>query len=153
MPAASARRRRRIDVAQRVGRIGARDALVHRCHGVLQRRCGGGSTIAGQKSCSISDRYGLQHLLQHCHRTFDAHQRILHLDLLALQILGLPVIKDLIVDMKPFFDHYKSVLPFLINDDPALCLGEIRALLKAERLARRRQIGLAGFVREMLAKT
>ena len=33
-------------------------------------------------------------------------------------ILGLPVIKDLIVDMKPFFDHYKSVLPFLINDDP-----------------------------------
>ncbi len=34
-------------------------------------------------------------------------------------ILGLPVIKDLIVDMKPFFDHYKSVLPFLINDDPA----------------------------------
>ncbi|AGA30727.1 succinate dehydrogenase iron-sulfur subunit [Singulisphaera acidiphila] len=34
-------------------------------------------------------------------------------------ILGLPVIKDLIVDMKPFFDHYKSVLPFLMNDDPA----------------------------------
>jgi len=34
-------------------------------------------------------------------------------------ILGLPVIKDLIVDMKPFFDHYKSVLPFLINNDPA----------------------------------
>jgi succinate dehydrogenase / fumarate reductase iron-sulfur subunit len=34
-------------------------------------------------------------------------------------ILGLPVIKDLIVDMKPFFDHYKSVMPYLINDDPA----------------------------------
>lgn len=34
-------------------------------------------------------------------------------------ILGLPVIKDLIVDMKPFFDHYKSVKPFLINNDPA----------------------------------
>lgn len=34
-------------------------------------------------------------------------------------ILGLPVIKDLIVDMKPFFDHYKSVLPYLMNDDPA----------------------------------
>src|SRR5262249_36844320 len=26
-------------------------------------------------------------------------------------LLGLPVIKDLIVDMKPFFDHYKSVMP------------------------------------------
>jgi succinate dehydrogenase iron-sulfur subunit len=34
-------------------------------------------------------------------------------------ILGLPVIKDLIVDMKPFFDHYKSVMPFLVNDEPA----------------------------------
>jgi succinate dehydrogenase / fumarate reductase iron-sulfur subunit len=34
-------------------------------------------------------------------------------------ILGLPVIKDLIVDMKPFFDHYKSVMPYLVNDEPA----------------------------------
>ncbi|HEV3167274.1 MAG TPA: succinate dehydrogenase iron-sulfur subunit [Isosphaeraceae bacterium] len=34
-------------------------------------------------------------------------------------ILGLPVIKDMIVDMKPFFDHYKAVMPFLINDEPA----------------------------------
>ena len=33
-------------------------------------------------------------------------------------ILGLPVIKDLIVDMKPFFDHYKAVMPFLVNDEP-----------------------------------
>ncbi len=41
-------------------------------------------------------------------------------DTLTLEpILGLPVIKDLIVDMKPFFDHYKSVMPFLINDEPA----------------------------------
>jgi succinate dehydrogenase / fumarate reductase iron-sulfur subunit len=34
-------------------------------------------------------------------------------------ILGLPVIKDLVVDMKPFFDHYKSVMPYLVNDEPA----------------------------------
>jgi succinate dehydrogenase / fumarate reductase iron-sulfur subunit len=41
-------------------------------------------------------------------------------DTLTLEpILGLPVIKDLIVDMKPFFDHYKSVMPYLINDEPA----------------------------------
>ena len=33
-------------------------------------------------------------------------------------LLGMKVIKDLIVDMDPFFDHYKSVLPYLINDDP-----------------------------------
>lgn len=33
-------------------------------------------------------------------------------------ILGLPVIKDLIVDMEPFFEHYRSVMPFFVNDDP-----------------------------------
>lgn len=33
-------------------------------------------------------------------------------------IRGLPVVKDLIVDMETFFDAYKSVLPYLINDDP-----------------------------------
>jgi succinate dehydrogenase / fumarate reductase iron-sulfur subunit len=33
-------------------------------------------------------------------------------------ILGLPVIKDLIVDMRPFFDHYESIQPYLINDEP-----------------------------------
>ena len=31
---------------------------------------------------------------------------------------GLPVIKDLTVDMAPFFAKYRSILPFLINDDP-----------------------------------
>jgi len=33
-------------------------------------------------------------------------------------ILGLPVLKDLVVDMEPFFDHYRSVMPYFINDDP-----------------------------------
>jgi len=32
-------------------------------------------------------------------------------------ILGLPVLKDLIVDMKPFFEHYRSVLPWFVNDN------------------------------------
>ena len=31
-------------------------------------------------------------------------------------IRGLPVLKDLIVDMEPFFAGYKAVLPYLIND-------------------------------------
>ena len=31
-------------------------------------------------------------------------------------IRGLPVLKDLIVDMEPFFAGYRSVLPYLIND-------------------------------------
>ncbi len=33
-------------------------------------------------------------------------------------IRGLPVKKDLVVDMEPFFDSYKAVLPFFINEDP-----------------------------------
>lgn len=33
-------------------------------------------------------------------------------------IRGLPVIKDMIVDMEPFFDSYKAVLPYFINDNP-----------------------------------
>ncbi len=30
---------------------------------------------------------------------------------------GLPVLKDLIVDMEPFFEGYRRVLPFLVNDE------------------------------------
>src|SRR6266545_3174905 len=31
---------------------------------------------------------------------------------------GLPLVKDLLVDMEPFFRSYRSVLPYLINDEP-----------------------------------
>ena len=34
-------------------------------------------------------------------------------------ILGLRVIKDLVVDFEPFWAHYRSILPYLINDTPA----------------------------------
>lgn len=34
-------------------------------------------------------------------------------------IRGLQVVKDLIVDMEPFFDSYKAVLPYFVNSDPA----------------------------------
>ena len=33
-------------------------------------------------------------------------------------LLGLRVIKDLIVDMEPFFEHFRSVKPWLVNDEP-----------------------------------
>lgn len=33
-------------------------------------------------------------------------------------LLGLKVIKDLIVDMEPFFDNYKEVMPYFINNSP-----------------------------------
>jgi succinate dehydrogenase / fumarate reductase iron-sulfur subunit len=34
-------------------------------------------------------------------------------------ILGLPVVKDMIVDMEPFWAHYRSVKPFFINEAPS----------------------------------
>ena len=33
-------------------------------------------------------------------------------------LLGLPIIKDLVVDMEPFFKKYRDIKPYLINDDP-----------------------------------
>jgi len=33
-------------------------------------------------------------------------------------LLGLKVLKDLFVDMEPFFEHYRSVMPFFVNNDP-----------------------------------
>jgi succinate dehydrogenase / fumarate reductase, iron-sulfur subunit len=32
---------------------------------------------------------------------------------------GLPVAKDLLVDMEPFFASYREAMPYLINDEPA----------------------------------
>ncbi len=33
-------------------------------------------------------------------------------------IRGLPVLKDLIVDMESFFDAYRAIVPYFVNDDP-----------------------------------
>ena len=48
-------------------------------------------------------------------------------------ILGLPVIKDLIVDMEPFFDHYKQVMPFFVNDNPVPEDGRERLQTQEDR--------------------
>ncbi|MCE7859121.1 MAG: succinate dehydrogenase iron-sulfur subunit, partial [Chloroflexi bacterium CFX2] len=48
-------------------------------------------------------------------------------------ILGLPVKKDLIVDMEPFFDNYKKVLPYFINDSPLPEDGRERLQTPEER--------------------
>jgi guanylate kinase len=46
--------------------------------------------------------------------------------------------------------HWGEYDYILVNDDAETCLGELRAILKAERLRRKRQLGLADFVRTML---
>jgi succinate dehydrogenase / fumarate reductase iron-sulfur subunit len=48
-------------------------------------------------------------------------------------ILGLKVIKDLIVDMEPFMEHYKSVLPYFINDTPVPANGRERLQTPEDR--------------------
>ena len=48
-------------------------------------------------------------------------------------ILGLPVIKDLVVDMRPFMEHYRSVLPYLINDDPPPLTERLQSIEDRER--------------------
>ncbi len=47
--------------------------------------------------------------------------------------------------------HWNEYDYILVNDDPDVCLGAIRAILKAERLRRSRQPGLAGFVAALLS--
>jgi succinate dehydrogenase / fumarate reductase iron-sulfur subunit len=48
-------------------------------------------------------------------------------------ILGLPVIKDLVVDMEPFMAHYRSVLPFLINEEPPPGTERLQTIEERER--------------------
>ena len=50
-------------------------------------------------------------------------------------LLGLKVMKDLIVDMEPFFDNYKKVLPYFINESPLPADGKER-LQSPEQRAR-----------------
>jgi succinate dehydrogenase / fumarate reductase iron-sulfur subunit len=47
-------------------------------------------------------------------------------------ILGLPVLKDLVVDMEPFFDHYRSIMPYMINETPLPADGRERIQPQAD---------------------
>lgn len=48
-------------------------------------------------------------------------------------ILGMRVIKDMIVDMEPFFAHYRSIMPFLVNDTPLPADGRERLQSPVDR--------------------
>jgi succinate dehydrogenase / fumarate reductase iron-sulfur subunit len=48
-------------------------------------------------------------------------------------ILGLPILKDLIVDMEPFFAHYRQVMPYFVNDSPVPADGRERLQSQEDR--------------------
>ncbi len=49
-------------------------------------------------------------------------------------ILGMKVLKDLVVDMDTFFEHYRSVMPYFINDTPTPADGRERRQSQADRM-------------------
>jgi succinate dehydrogenase / fumarate reductase iron-sulfur subunit len=48
-------------------------------------------------------------------------------------LLGMRILKDMIVDMEPFFEHYRSVLPYLINNDPPPSQERLQSPQQRER--------------------
>ncbi len=54
-------------------------------------------------------------------------------DITVEPLLGLNVLRDLIVDMDPFFEHFRSVQPFFINEDPLPADGKERLQSPADR--------------------
>jgi succinate dehydrogenase / fumarate reductase iron-sulfur subunit len=48
-------------------------------------------------------------------------------------ILGLRVIKDMIVDMEPFFEHFRSVMPYFVNNDPEPAKERLQSAEERER--------------------
>lgn len=49
-------------------------------------------------------------------------------------ILGMPVVKDLVVNMDTFFENYRSVLPYFVNDTPPPEDGRERRQSQADRM-------------------
>jgi len=48
-------------------------------------------------------------------------------------LVGLPVVKDLVVDMEGFFAKYRSALPFFVNDSPAPSRERLQSAEDRER--------------------
>ena len=74
----------------------------------LRRSCREG--VCGSDAMNINGRNGLACIT----RLVDLREPV---ELRPLP--GLPVIRDLIVDMTQFFKQYHSIKPYLVNDDPA----------------------------------
>jgi succinate dehydrogenase / fumarate reductase iron-sulfur subunit len=47
---------------------------------------------------------------------------------------GLPVIRDLVVDMKAFYQQYEKIKPYLINNEPAPAIERLQSPQEREKL-------------------
>ena len=61
------------------------------------------------------------------------------------------VIQDRMSRAASEISHWPEYQYVLVNRDTAECLGEVRAIVAAERLKRGRQIGMVPFVRDLVA--
>jgi len=73
----------------------------------LRRSCREG--VCGSDAMNINGKNGL---------ACTTNLRELHEPIVLRPLPGLPVIRDLIVDMTQFFKQYHSIKPYLINDTP-----------------------------------
>jgi succinate dehydrogenase / fumarate reductase iron-sulfur subunit len=48
-------------------------------------------------------------------------------------LMAFRVVKDLVVDLEPFLSHYRSILPYLINDEPLPADGKERLQSQSQR--------------------
>ena len=74
----------------------------------FRRSCGEG--VCGSDGMNINGKNGLACIT----RLHDLPDRVV-----LMPLPGFPVIRDLIVDMEPFFNQYKRVQPYLQNTDKA----------------------------------
>ncbi len=88
-----------------------------------RRSCGEG--VCGSDAMNINGRNGLACIT----RLADLKQPI------TLKPLpGQPVIRDLIVDMEPFYRQYRSIKPWLINHEPATEIERLQSPRERARL-------------------
>ena len=73
----------------------------------FRRSCGEG--VCGSDGMNINGTNGLACVT----RLHDLPDRVV-----LMPLPGFPVVRDLIVDMEPFFDQYKRVKPYLQNKEP-----------------------------------
>lgn len=89
----------------------------------FRRSCGEG--VCGSDAMNINGRNGLACITP---------LKELSQPITLRPVPGLPVIRDLVVDLEPFYRQYKAVKPWLINDAPEPEIERLQSPVQRERL-------------------